>query len=42
MIGYAEEVSPDSAGRIRITQEQRDFARLGKKVVSIFLGASAE
>ncbi len=42
MIGYAEEVAPDSAGRIRITQEQRDFARLGKKVVLIGQGNKFE
>ncbi len=42
MIGYAEEVTPDSAGRIRITQEQRDFARLGKKVVLIGQGPKFE
>ena len=42
MLGLAEDVEPDSAGRIRLTQAQRDFARLGKKVVLIGQGNKFE
>lgn len=42
MIGYATDVEPDSVGRIRISQEQRDFARLGNKVILIGQGNKFE
>ena len=42
MIGYATDVELDSAGRIRISQEQRDFAKLGPKVILIGQGNKFE
>ena len=42
MIGYATDVELDTAGRIRISQELRDFAELGRKVILIGQGNKFE
>ena len=42
MIGYADDVELDSAGRIRVSQELRDFAGLGRKVILIGQGKKFE
>ena len=42
MIGYADDQELDSAGRIRISKELRDFAQLDRKVMLIGQGNKFE
>ena len=42
LVGFAEEMSLDGAGRISISQSQRDFAGLDKRVMLVGQGSHFE
>ena len=42
LVGYAEEISQDKAGRILLSQPLKDFARIGRNVIILGQGSHFE